>query len=88
MKNPFFRNVEFVKQNANKFLTDLGYTNIAYEGSELSLLFGGQVWFQCTRPNSKLVYTVRLRKQGNSLVWNYDRILNPEDAVTNVVRNV
>lgn len=79
----FFRNVDFIKQQAPSYLKSLGYDITGVEGIELSLLWGGYVWVQATRKEvPELVYTIKLRRQGNSLKWIYDRILNPEAAAS------
>jgi hypothetical protein len=86
MKNPFFRNTEFIKENGPKHLSQLGYINIGFEGLERDIFYGGQAWFQAMRPNSPFVYTILLRRQGDSLKWLYDRIINPEAATTQQIR--
>lgn len=78
MINPFFRNVSFIKANAVQFLTQLGYHNVGYEGSDAGLLVGGYCWYQAVSdscPNA--VFTMKLRKQGDSLKLVFDRVITP-----------
>jgi len=79
MKNPFFRNVEYIKSNGKAFLEGMYFNHVVYEGTDPCLLFGGYVWFQATHASDpQLIYTIRLRKQGDGLKFDYERIMNPE----------
>jgi len=84
MQNPCFRNVQCIKDKAPAYLTALGYRLLGYEGSDPNIIFGESVWFQAIRDDSsKLVYTIQLRKQGDGLKWQYERVIN--EAVTGYV---
>ena len=87
--NPFFRNVEFIKANAKSYLNSLGYTLLGYEGADACPIFGGYVWFQAIRLDKpELVFTIQLRRQGDSLKWTLERIINPEAAGVSVTKNI
>ena len=43
------RDVEFVKNNSAVELERLGYENCVYEGYQLSIIYGGKVWYQCEK---------------------------------------
>ena len=88
MKNPFYRNTEFIKNKGFEFLSQLGYSEIGFEGCDEDLVYGGYVWFQAKKPKSPLIYTIQLRKQGNYLKWVYERIINPQDVVTNKIQEI
>lgn len=86
--NPFFRNTEFIKNHTYSFLAKLGYTFLGFEGMEANLLFGGKVWVQASKNDMPaLVFTIRLRKQGDDVKWEYERIINPE-ATAIVVKSI
>jgi hypothetical protein len=39
------RNVNYIKQNGEKWLNELDYDVIGYEGYQMNPICGGQVWF-------------------------------------------
>lgn len=73
MTNPFYRNIPFIMENAPKFLGDLKYEYLGYEGADGNLLWGGCGWFQVQSKFSGSILTVQLRRQGSSLKWIFDR---------------
>lgn len=79
MTNPWFRNIEFIKANADAHFQVLGYELLGYEGADPSLIYGGFAWFQVFRKDRpELIYTIQVRRQGDDLKWLYERIINPE----------
>jgi len=87
MKNPFFRNVEFVKTRAKDFIEALGYVYLGCEGADYGIFYGGSVWIQAKRlENQTLIYTIRLRRQGDDLKLTFYRIVNdiPSVSISNV----
>ena len=83
MKNPFFRNVEFVRARAKDFIESLGYVYCGYEGADFGIFYGGSVWIQASKPERpEVIYTIRLRRQGDSLKWTFDRFVNDVQSVS------
>lgn len=79
MTNPFFRNVRFITRKAPAFLKQLGYTISGYEGAEAALFVGGCVWYHAKRKDQPgALFTLKVRRQGNSLKLLYDCMMNED----------
>lgn len=89
MKNPFFRNVDFIKKHAPDYFKRLGFKVLGLEGVDAELIFGGNVWYQVSRKDTpELIWTVSVRRQGEGIKWVGERIMNAEAKITNVTKNV